>query len=69
VKTHYFNSTALRAARYDAARRVLSIQFTSGHQFYDYIEVPEHVFSGLLAASSAGQYFNEAIRDQYSVNQ
>lgn len=63
----YFNSTAIRAADYDAASAVLSIQFTSGGRIYDYPNVPERIYLGLLAAPSKGQYFNERIRDQYGL--
>ena len=63
----YFNSTAIRGASYDPATRVLGLLFTSGSKIYDYLNVPEHVYQGLLAASSKGTFFNIHIRDQYSV--
>ena len=64
----YFSSTAIRAAKYDAASRILHLQFTSGLNFYDYPGVPQQIFDGLLTAPSKGTYYNLYIRDQYSVN-
>ena len=63
---HYFNSTAVRAALYNAATRTLTLWFTSGGQAYDFYNVPDHVFQGLLAAGSKGQYYNAYIRDVYA---
>lgn len=63
---HYFNSTALSAARYDRDTKTLTIWFTSGGQAYDYYGVPVMVYEGLITAASAGEYFNAYIRDQYA---
>lgn len=63
---HYFTSTAIRAAKYNVSSRVLSIQFTSGSEFYSYPGVPQQIFDGLLAAPSKGTYFDQYIR-QYSI--
>jgi hypothetical protein len=62
----YFNSTAISAANYNAQTRTLTLWFTSGGQGYDYYNVPQYVYDGLLRAASAGQYFNDNIRDQYA---
>jgi hypothetical protein len=63
---HYFNSTAVRAASYNASTGTLTLWFTSGGQGYDYYNVPRSVFEGLLIAGSKGSYFNAYIRDQYA---
>lgn len=63
---HYFNSSAIYAASYDATSQNLTIWFTSSGQAYDYPGVPLHIWNGLLAASSTGTYFNMYIRDQYA---
>jgi hypothetical protein len=57
-------SSAIRAVGYDASTRRMKIQFEQG-EAYDFCDVPEHVFRGLLAASSKGAYYNEHIRDLY----
>ncbi|GMM93645.1 KTSC domain-containing protein [Qipengyuania sp. MTN3-11] len=63
---HYFNSTAINAARYEMATGNLTIWFTSSGQGYDYPGVPSYIWNGLLSAASAGTYFNLHIRDQYA---
>jgi hypothetical protein len=63
---HYFNSTAVHAARYNTASGTLTLWFTSSGRGYDYYSVPPWVFAGLLSASSKGSYFNAYIRDQYA---
>jgi hypothetical protein len=40
------------------------VSFNSG-RVYVYFGVPEREYRDFLAASSAGQYFNERIRDHY----
>lgn len=62
----YLNSSAIHAVSYNAATGTLTIWFTSSGQGYDYFNVPEGVYQGLLVASSKGQYFNAYIRDQYA---
>lgn len=62
----YFSSTAIRAASYNVQSRTLTLWFTSGGQGYDYYNVPQYVYDGLLSAASKGQYFNAYIRDQYA---
>ena len=63
---HYFDSSAISAAKYDPPSRVLTIWFASEGQAYDYYEVPAKVYEGLIVAASAGEYFNTHIRDQYA---
>lgn len=63
---HYFNSTAIHAASYNPATKVLRIWFTHGGHGYDYFSVPQSVFDALLTAPSAGQFFNHFIKEQYA---
>lgn len=58
-------SSVIRRFDYDAARRRLSVTFTSGDR-YDYEAVPPAVADGLRAASSRGRYFSENIRDRFA---
>ena len=45
---------------------LLRLWFTSSpDRAYDYPRVPEHIWTGLKAARSAGEYYNLHIRDQY----
>jgi len=58
------SSEVLRSVGYDATRRILEAEFTSG-AVYRYSGVPPEVHEGLMAADSHGHYFNAYIRDQY----
>lgn len=60
----FVDSSAIRAIGYDTHTQVLTIQFTS-LQVYDYLDVPESEYHGLLTAESKGSYFSQNIRDQF----
>ena len=60
------SSSAIRYVSYDPKTRFLRITFTSGGT-YNYSKVPRWMYAELLAAPSAGTYFNDNIRDQYSL--
>ena len=66
IRVKQFDSACIKSATYDEGREVLTITFTSGKS-YEYYDVPAAVYEGLVAAPSAGQYFNKVIR-AYSVN-
>ncbi len=57
-------SAVLRSVGYDPDRRILEVEFTSGH-VYEYHDVPPEVYEDLMAAESHGRYFNAKIRDGY----
>jgi hypothetical protein len=57
-------SSMMCFADYNAASRQLTITFKAGSR-YVYFNVPQPVFDGLLAAPSAGHYFDVHIRDRY----
>ena len=44
--------------------RVLEIEFETG-PVYQYFNVPEEVYTGLLESESKGKYFNANIRGKY----
>jgi hypothetical protein len=58
-------SSNINSIGYDSATRLLEIEFNSGG-VYQYLNVPENVYSGLMAASSHGQYFHRNIKSVYS---
>jgi len=62
----YVSSTAITEVRYNPTTLVLTITFMRGRS-YDYLGVPKHIYTGLVNASSKGQYFNTYIRDQYGI--
>jgi hypothetical protein len=57
----------IAAAGYDPERRVLVVLFNNGRA-YEYHDVPEEEYTGLLAAESKGRYMNENIIDVYPYN-
>jgi lysyl-tRNA synthetase class 2 len=59
------NSSVLRSVDYDPEARTLDVTFTNGKN-YTYFGVPDWKYDELITAKSAGQYFNENIRDQYA---
>jgi lysyl-tRNA synthetase class 2 len=58
-------SSVIISADYDLDAKALDITFRTGRR-YTYFDVPDVVFDELITASSAGEYFNTHIRDQYS---
>ena len=62
------NSTVIRSADYDLEARTLDVMFRTG-RFYTYFDVPEWKFDELIAAPSAGEYFNAQIRDQHAARE
>ena len=59
------DSSALRSVGYDAASRVLELEFSSG-DVYRYRNVPPNVYSELMAAESHGTYFALHIRPVFT---
>lgn len=64
IKLIPVNSSTLSGAGYNATKRVLRLQFSTGI-IYDYHSVPEEIFTSLMAAKSKGTYFNEYIKDHF----
>jgi hypothetical protein len=58
----YVSSSAMDRVEWSGG--TLSIWFR-GSGRYDYYCVPEHIYHGLLHASSKGADFNDHIRDRY----
>lgn len=58
------SSSDLRSVGYDPRSQTLEIEFNSGG-IYQYFDVPESVYRGLMGASSHGQYFHRNIKDSY----
>lgn len=61
----YVTSTAITRVEYDPRTRVMQIWFTSGSRAYSFCGVPEHIYQGLITASSKGTYYDRHIRDRY----
>ena len=57
-------SSTLATVGYDESSDLLQLEFV-GRAVYRYFAVPAAVHEALLAATSKGRYFNQAIRGQY----
>lgn len=58
-------SSNISAFRYDAAKRVLQIQFHGG-RVYGYADVPQNIVDEFASADSKGRYLNSAIKHSYT---
>ncbi|MER7708687.1 KTSC domain-containing protein [Kitasatospora sp. NPDC097605] len=58
-------SSNLRAVGYDESTELLRIEFLGG-DLYEYFEVPEGIYRGLMSARSHGRFFSSTIRGKYS---
>lgn len=63
MNMQYVNSSNLVAVGYESDSETLRIQFHDGT--YDYYQVPEHIYQGLLSASSKGRYHASYIKNVY----
>lgn len=57
-------SSVLASVGYDAAKRLLEIEFHSG-AIYRYLDVPEEIHRRLFAAESKGHFFGANIRNKF----
>lgn len=58
------NSSALRSVGYDPATLTLETELSSG-RVYQYLDVPESVFTEFMNAPSLGIYYNKSIKNDY----
>lgn len=59
-------SSNLESVGYDPNTSTLEIEFHNG--LYEYYNVPESIYRGLIAAASHGEFFHQYIKDQYQFN-
>lgn len=57
-------SSSLRTVGYDKETKVLEIEFIKGG-VYQYFDVDESVYTGLIGADSKGTYFQKNIRRSF----
>lgn len=55
------SSSSLKSVGYDEASSTLEVEFGHGG-IYEYSNVPESRYSGLMSAASKGEYFDEYIK-------
>jgi hypothetical protein len=54
-------SSSLKSVGYDATSQTLEMEFHNSG-IYQYLRVPQSVYSGLMSASSHGEYFGAHIK-------
>jgi hypothetical protein len=58
------NSSNLVSVGYDAAAKVLEVEFQSG-LVYQYFDVEESTYQDLMTSESKGQFFHDNILKEY----
>ena len=61
MERQYVTSSNIASIGYDATSMVLEIEILNG-SIYQYLDVPEVVYEGLMSAESHGKYLNEYIK-------
>ena len=56
-------SSNIVSVGYDIDSSVLEVEFGNG--IYQYDDVPEDIYDGLMNASSKGNYFHQHIKNEY----
>lgn len=62
------NSSNVAEVGYDASTMTLEVKFNNG-SIYQYFDVPETVYQGLMRASSVGTYLSSQIKNNYRYSQ
>ena len=57
-------STTAKHVAYYAEAHELEVHFTNGH-IYVYLDVPDHIFSNLKRAASAGKFLNAYVIEKF----
>lgn len=60
IETVMVNSSAIYSAEYDLAKQTLKVYFNN-ESIYDYLDVPEFFWRGLVAAPSKGKFLNSYV--------
>ena len=58
------SSSNLASVGYDAVSQILEVEFNSG-RIYQYFDMPQAEYGGLMVASLHGRYFDQNIRNSY----
>ncbi|MBO7494531.1 MAG: KTSC domain-containing protein [Bacteroidales bacterium] len=57
----YVSSSNIASIGYDSISQILEVEFLNG-AIYQYYDVPETLYDGLMSADSHGKYLNEYIK-------
>ncbi len=62
------NSSMISEVEYNEPLKRLAVTFRkTGKVYRNSVDVPQSVYDGLLAAPSAGKYYNEVIKGKYGM--
>ena len=59
------DSSAIRRVTYNPKTQKMNVQFVGKGKQYTFVGVPEDVYDDFINSSSAGQFFNDNIKDDY----
>jgi len=59
------DSSAIRRVTYNPKTQKMNVKFVGTGKQYTYVGVPKDVYDDFIDASSAGQFFNDNIKDDY----
>lgn len=59
-------SSAITHVDYNSTNGEMYVTFKQGHT-YTYYSVPKDIYAELISAKSVGTYFNDHVRDKYSI--
>lgn len=57
-------SSNIASIGYDASSQTLEVEFLNGG-VYQYFDVPQHIYNGIMSADSHGQYLAQNIKGVY----
>jgi len=64
MEMHNVDSSNVAAVGFEEDSQTLQVEFNGGTT-YQYFDVPQAIFDGLLSASSVGQYLNQHVKGTY----
>ncbi len=64
MKRTHVESSNIESIGYDSRSQTLEIEFLNG-SVYQYFDVPERIYNGLMNADSHGKYINANIKGIY----
>ena len=64
MEMYNVDSSNVAAVGYEEDSQTLQVAFNNGST-YQYFDVPQAIFEGLLGASSVGQYLNQNVKGAY----
>lgn len=64
MNRHAVTSSNIASIGYDANSQTLEVEFLNGG-VYQYFDVPQHIYDGIMSADSHGQYLAQNIKGVY----